>query len=84
MKVRNGEDRRPALQRLRVLAKGGLLEVHRGARQQAVVDFMFAAEAVSHCPASCTRRGPEAVGHISLLQVRCAAIASIQIDRGDK
>ena len=31
------------LQRKRVLANGGLLEVHRGACQQAVVNFMFAA-----------------------------------------
>lgn len=29
--------------RKRVLANGGLLEVHLGACQQAVVDFMFAA-----------------------------------------
>lgn len=32
-----------ALQRKRVLANGGLLEVHLGACQQAAVDFMFAA-----------------------------------------
>ncbi len=32
--------------RKRVLANGGLLEVHLGACQQAVVDFMYAAGAV--------------------------------------
>jgi len=31
------------VQRQRVLASGGLLEVHREACQQAVVNFMFAA-----------------------------------------
>lgn len=34
------------MQRKRVLANGGLLDVHLGACQQAAVDFMFAAEAV--------------------------------------
>jgi len=33
-----------------VLAKVGLLEVHLGACQQAVVDFMFAAKADIHRP----------------------------------
>ena len=32
------------MQRKRVLANGGLPEVHLGACQQAVVDFMFAAK----------------------------------------
>ena len=32
-----------AVGRKRVLANGGLLEVHLGTSQQAVVDFMFAA-----------------------------------------
>jgi hypothetical protein len=35
--------RKTAMWRKRVLANGGLLEVHLGACQQAVVDFMFAA-----------------------------------------
>jgi hypothetical protein len=45
MKVSYRADRRPALGRLRVLANGGLPEVHWGACQQSVVDFSFAAGA---------------------------------------
>ncbi len=69
------------MQRKRVLANGGLLDVHLGACQQAVVDFRFAAITVVGVVAVIGSRKPEAVGHISLLQVRYAAIASIQNDR---
>jgi len=41
--ARFGANVAPASQRKRVLANGGLLDVHLGACQQAVVDFMFAA-----------------------------------------
>jgi hypothetical protein len=41
--VSNGDDLGHGLQRKRVLVNGGLLEVHLGACQQAVVDFRFAA-----------------------------------------
>lgn len=41
--VRFGASCRPALGHKRVLANGGLLEVHLGAFQQAVVDFKYAA-----------------------------------------
>jgi hypothetical protein len=41
--VRYREKRNSAVQRQRVLASGGLLEIHREACQQAVVNFMFAA-----------------------------------------
>jgi hypothetical protein len=40
-------DRGAGLQRKRVLANGGLLDVHLGACQQAVVVFMYAAKAES-------------------------------------
>ena len=43
MKDCNGEQAILVVQRKRVLANGGLPEVHWGASQQAVVDFMFAA-----------------------------------------
>jgi len=47
---RGGTNFVSGMQRLRVLAKVGLLEVHLGACQQAVVDFMFAAKADIHRP----------------------------------
>ena len=43
MEARFVEKSATALQRKRVLANGGLREVHLGACQQAVVGFMFAA-----------------------------------------
>jgi hypothetical protein len=48
------------MQREQVLANGGLLEVHRGARQQVVVDFMFAAIAVIDVWSLNDKSGPEA------------------------
>ena len=43
LKVNFVEKRKPDMGRLQVLANGRSMEVQRGDRQQAVVDFMFAA-----------------------------------------